>query len=144
MKDVMSTGLVLFCSAVAVVLTVDKFCQFFSEFSKISSKIQSERKLLDRCNDPEFFMDLHTHTDVCIAVQYNARAGAFMLALEKVMGASHLEGAVSEMSLAARALGWPILAIGLVVLMACPSLCMSFARRRECGQRAWRYREHDA
>ncbi len=144
MRDVVSTASVLFFSAVAAVLTVDKFCQFFSEYNKIASKIQSERKLLERCSDPEFFMDLHTHTDVCIAVQYNARAGAFMLALEKVTGASHLEGAVSEMSLAARSLGWPLLAIGLVVLLACPSLCMSFARRRECAQRPWRYREHDA
>jgi len=141
MRDALSTVAVLFFSAIAAVLTVDKFCQFFSEYNKISAKIQSEKKLLERCRDPEFFMDLHTHTDVCIAVQNSARIGAFMLALHEVTGASHVEGAVSEMSLAARALGWPLLSIGLVVLLTCPSMCVSYAARRE---RPWRYRDHEA
>lgn len=144
MRDVASTAAILFCTTVLVVLGTEQFCQFFNEYNKISAKIESEKKLLERCKEPEFFMDLHTHTDVCIAVQNNARIGAFMLALHEVTGASHLEGAVSELALAARALGWPMLCVGLVVMYMCPCVWSSLIGRRDCGERSWRCREHVA
>lgn len=138
MKDAVYTIVIICFTAVFSVFTLDKMCQFFTEYNKIASKIQSEKKLLERCKDPEFFMDLHTHTDVCIAVQNNARIGAFMLALHEVTGASHVEGAVSEMFLAGKALGWPLLVVGLVVLLICPSVCFN-----RCERKTWRYKEHD-
>lgn len=141
MNDVLSTAGIFFVVAVLIVLGTEQFCQFFNEYNKISAKIESERKLLERCKEPEFFMDLHTHTDVCIAVQNNARIGAFMLALHEVTGASHVEGAVSELALAARALGWPMLCMGLFVAWMCPWLCCSLVGSKR--ERGWKCREYE-
>jgi hypothetical protein len=56
----------------------------YSRFVTIAGQLESERWLASKCSQPDFFANLHQHTDLCIHVENNARVGAFMLALRDV------------------------------------------------------------
>ena len=112
------------------ILSIDRLCQFHSAYLQAAATIEGERWLRVQCQDPEFFSNLKTHTDLCFTVQNNARVGSFMLALNQVTGAGRLEMAASDIASTIRAIGWPFLAVAAAMFLICPSLIVSSWRSR--------------
>lgn len=128
---------------VMAILSLDRLCQFHSAYMRASETIEGERWLRVQCQDPEFFANLKTHTDLCFTVQNNARVGSFMLALNQVTGADRLEIAASDIASAIRAMSWPFLAVAAAMFLICPSLVVSACRSRPYKRLPY-YTDHQA
>jgi hypothetical protein len=77
--------LVLSCTAAVVCIgALHGASTLYSRFVTIAGQLESERWLASKCSQPDFFANMHQHTDLCIHVENNARVGAFMLALRDV------------------------------------------------------------
>lgn len=87
----------------------------YSRYETLAGQLESERWLVKRCKDPEFFANMHQHTDLCISVENNARVGAMMLALRDVTR-DFLEDQIASR------LGWPEISFPLVALGGCALL----------------------
>ena len=130
LREILVPITVISCVTILSILSLDRLCQFHSEFLDASNTIEGERWLRVRCQDPIFFANLRTHTNLCFTVESNARVGAFMLALNRVTGVTQLETAASDIYLAVRAMSWPLLATAAGLFLICPSLLVSTWRTR--------------
>lgn len=73
----------LVLSMCACVCSIHWLCQFHQIFLSMSARLESERWLVQQCEDPHFFTKMHLHTDLCFTVTGNARVGAMMLSLQE-------------------------------------------------------------
>ena len=65
-------------------LCLDCLCEFYTEYTRAASLVESESPLFVNCQNSTFFHMLGQHTDLCVKVQSNHRIGPFMMALQKV------------------------------------------------------------
>lgn len=90
-----------------------------------SNKRADERWLLDRCREPEFYSNLRQHTDLCTAVEKNARSSLFLTALNSVASKTHACGTTScvdvVFSIFSR-LGWHAGMLLLVAMLVAPNV----------------------
>lgn len=54
--------------AVASIAALDRLCLFHQTYQAISARLSSERWLLEKCSDPNFFSNMHQHSDLCFQV----------------------------------------------------------------------------
>lgn len=73
----------LVVSMCVCVCSIHWLCQFHQIFLATSARLESERWLVQQCEDPHFFTKMHLHTDLCFTVTSNARVGALMLSLQE-------------------------------------------------------------
>ncbi len=107
---------VLICAtAVSVIAALHAAAALYSRYETIQGRLESERWLVVKCRDPDFFTNMHQHTDLCISVENNARVGALMLALRDVTR-DFLEHHVASR------VGWPELSLPAL----CTLLCAAF------------------
>ena len=92
----------------------------------MSCFFHSERWLLRQCEDPVFFSNMHTHTDICFLVENNARVGAFMLALRQMTQSFQIHQAILQLD--PRPFTWTCMVVLACTLLFCPSLILSNAR----------------
>jgi hypothetical protein len=98
--------------AVLVVAMLHGCAALYSRYETLAGQLESERWLVKRCKDPEFFSNMHQHTDLCISVENNARVGALMLAVRDVTQ-DFLQTQVASR------LGWPEISFPLAALACC-------------------------
>lgn len=98
--------------AVLVVVMLHGCAALYSRYETLAGQLESERWLVTRCKDPDFFSNMHQHTDLCISVENNARVGALMLALRDITR-DFLENHVVSR------LGWPEISFPLLALLCC-------------------------
>ena len=56
--NAMGFGLVAF-------LSLNVLCLFYREYESVSAKLQGEAWLHEKCQDPFFFSNMTSHTDIC-------------------------------------------------------------------------------
>ena len=97
------------------VVCVNQLSVLYAVHRTVSARLHSERWLREQCADPHFFSNMHLHTDLCIAVENDARVGALMLSLREftqgLLGAGAQGGWLAQ-----RLLSWPAL-VGLLALL---------------------------
>lgn len=126
------------------VISLDRFCQLHQEYMRFTGKLEQDRRLIDICRNTTNKDILSIYTNACLEAESNARIGAFMLALNSVTGATHFEGAVTEVMLSVRALGWPFMASAVAACMICPSLVFRTLRSRDSGEWHRKNDKHEA
>lgn len=65
------------------VCCINQLCEFHHIYLGMAAQLESERWLVTQCDDPHFFSNMHSHTDLCFTVSDHARVGALMLALQE-------------------------------------------------------------
>ena len=123
--------LVVMSMSFFAVISLDRFCQLHQEYMRFSAKLEQDRRLISICRNTTNKDILSIYTNACLEAESNARIGAFMLALNSVTGATHFEGAATEVMLSLRALGWPFMALVVAAFMICPSLVFRTLRSKE-------------
>lgn len=124
LREVLVPVLTVACCAVACVGCLDRLAHFYQAYQRRSEQLESERWLRDQCRDPLFFSRMHTHTDLCLSVENNARVGAFMLALREMT--QHF---LTQSPLLSGSVPWPVLLVGLGGLVLLPSGIVRGSRR---------------
>lgn len=124
----------LCCIAVGGVIGLDKLCQFHQTYQTVSAKLESERWLVQQCDDPHFFSKMHLHSDLCFVVENNARVGALMLTLRELTQ-SFLGHGVPGVDTFDWLVSWPVLLGGGALLLLGPSWFVSSSRRSFQKQR---------
>lgn len=121
-------GTLLVC-AVASIAGLDRLCVFHQTYMSISAKLESERWLVKQCLDPQFFSNMHQHSDLCFQVENNARVGAFMLSLRQLTQSFLSPELLSALSVS-RFASWPFLCGLAALLLLGPSWLVSSSRTR--------------
>lgn len=114
--------LVTLCLCVAAsIACLDRLCVFHQTYMAISAKLESERWLVKQCLDPQFFSNMHQHSDLCFQVETNARVGAFMLSLRQLtQSCLPAELLLSTLSVS-RLASWPVLCCLAALCLLAPS-----------------------
>lgn len=89
-----------------------------------SNRRADERWLLERCREPEFYSNLRQHTDLCTAVEKNARSSLFLTALNSVASKTHACGTTSCLDLVFTIfsrLGWHAGLLLLAAMLVAPN-----------------------
>ena len=123
--------LVVLSMAFFAVISLDRFCQLHQEYMRFTGKLERDRRLIEICRNTTNKDILSIYTNPCMEAESNAMIGAFMLALNSVTGATHFEGAATEVMLSLRALGWPFMALTVLAGMICPGLVFRTLRSRD-------------
>jgi hypothetical protein len=136
LPEFMAPLVTLCCVAIVGIASLDRLCQFHQAYQTVAAKLESERWLVEQCEDPHFFSKMHLHSDLCFVVENNARVGAFMLALREFTqsfldGPYFFSGFLSHQGL----LSWPVLCGGGLLLLLGPSWFVSTSRRSFQKQR---------
>lgn len=129
--------LVTLCGiAIVGIAGLDRLCQFHQTYQTVAAKLESERWLVQQCEDPHFFSKMHLHSDLCFVVENNARVGALMLALREFTQ-SFLDGHYFFSTLLSQQglFSWPILCGVALLLLLGPSWLVSSSRRSFQKQR---------
>jgi hypothetical protein len=124
------------------VVCVNQLSLLYQIYRTVAARLHSERWLREQCADPHFFANMHLHTDLCIAVENDARVGALMLSLREFTQGLLMGGDQPQGWLIQRLLSWPALAGLLALLLFGPSwLVYSFRPSRrwpECRDRCYK------
>jgi len=112
LREFVAPVVVICSAAVSVIAALHAGAALYSRYETIQGRLESERWLVQRCRDPDFFANMHQHTDLCISVENNARVGAPMLALRDVTR-DFLEHHVASR------IGWPELSLPLLCVTVC-------------------------
>jgi len=106
------------------------------EHGRLLKQRRDEQWLLARCQDDEFYHNMRQHSKLCDTVTDNQHDSVFLHALRRVIEQSYLCGYEPCLSLlegAVRAVlrqGAPALAVGAVVLLLLPTVCLPLWRRQ--------------
>ena len=114
--------------ALASIAGLDRLCVFHQTYTAISTKLESERWLVNQCQDPHFFSNMHQHSDLCFQVENNARVGAFMLSLRQLTQSCLSPEILSTLSVS-RLASWPFLCCLAALLLLGPSWLASSRAR---------------
>jgi hypothetical protein len=134
LREFMFPLVALCCCAIGGIAGLDRLCLFHQTYQAMTSKLESERWLLDQCSDPHFFSKMHQHSDLCFQVENNARVGAFMLALRQFTQSFLPQELLNSLAGSSRHLlsSWPVLCAGGACLLLAPSWLA-----RNPGVRRW-------
>lgn len=112
LRECVAPVILISTAAVSVIAALHAGAALYSRYETIQGRLEGERWLVQRCRDPDFFANMHQHTDLCISVENNARVGAPMLALRDVTRDFLEHQIVSR-------IGWPELSLPLACVAAC-------------------------
>jgi len=105
----------------AFITLVSVFYNFHIAYSSHVAKKNDERWLLKKCSDPDFFINMKQHTDLCESVSKNAQSNAILFALNHVVSNTYICGNRACFDIIAEIvsrLGWQaLLLIGIVALV---------------------------
>lgn len=123
------------CTSVFVLLVVVKFMlAFHEEHTLFRQKLRDDAWLVEKCNDPQFYINFKQHSDLCQDVQANAQTHVFLHCFKGALQAVELCGFVSCQELAYNLMNaianGGILAMGSFVALSLilPILCMHLFR----------------
>lgn len=115
------TSFATICTTLCVCfIAMSKICLLHEEYTARAQQIESEAWLREKCTDPEFFVKLGQHTNLCEQIELTARVGAMWHAIHKVSNSLpvlHVWKAVQKLS-------WPFMATTAVILLLFPSLVL--------------------
>jgi hypothetical protein len=87
-----------------VALIVSSFHTFHVIYSTEKQKLLDDAWLKDKCSEPEFYINLRQHTDLCAQVQESQRENTFLKALDITVSQTNLCGPKTCLDLLQQAL----------------------------------------
>jgi uncharacterized membrane protein len=125
----------LLVAAVMLVLVIVNFMlAFHSEHAAVRQKLKDDTWLLARCGEPDFYLKLKQHSDLCAEVEANARRSVLLHCVKTALKQTELCGFVSCAELANNIVqtilrgGLFTVAITLAILLLVPLIFVSLWR----------------
>lgn len=102
-------------------IVVSGIYNFHLAYSSHTAKKNDDKWLLTKCSEPDFFIRLKQHTDLCDSITKNAQSNAILFALNQVVSTTHVCGSRSCFEIASdivNKLGWQaVLLLGIVAVV---------------------------
>jgi hypothetical protein len=118
-----------------VTLVCDRVFALHSIYTAQIARIKEEEWLRVKCQEPEFFRNLRSHTTLCTEVESNARRSALLFAVNEVMQGTYLCGRTSCTEQGTQALVWfmqlsmpMMICVTLFGALVCPVLAVQILR----------------
>ena len=118
-----------------VTLACDRVFALHSIYTSHVAKIKEEEWLRVKCQEPEFFRNLRSHTTLCSEVESNARRSALLFAVNEVMQGTYLCGRMSCTEQGTQAFVWflqlsmpMMICVTLFGALVCPMLVVQILR----------------
>jgi hypothetical protein len=119
----------------AVTLACDRVFALHSIYTAQIARIKEEEWLRVKCQEPEFFRNLRSHTTLCTEVESNARRSALLFAVNEVMQGTYLCGRTSCTEQGTHVLLWfmqlsmpMMICVTLFGALVCPVLAVQILR----------------
>lgn len=138
------TTYLLTCSTIlwGVTMACDRLYALHITYQEETAKLHDEAWLRVNCQDPVFYANLKSHTDICVQVERNAMKSIFLFAAKQVMHTTYLCGEESCMTQFSYVVGWFMqLSTQFMVLVSmmalfCPIVLIQLVRVLSEGFRA--------
>lgn len=131
-----SVSYMLTCCSILWLLTFicDRLFAFHMIYLAAQKRQTHNEWLLERCKDPEFYVNIKYHAEVCNDVEDEALRSLFLYSLKEVTETTHICGSHPCAHYAQAVVDWvaglslPVMIIFIAIVLFCPFVLVQFVR----------------